>query len=499
MERVFFECTVRAALLVGATAIVLYAMRIKNAAARHSVWAGLVGLMLALPIWTTWGPKATLRMLPPLAQMTANDAIASAGTPSTALLASPAVSTWQAVFLGVYLLGLCGLLFRLAIGTVRARRLVRDAALHDGMCISSLCAAPVTVGFFHPTVIVPEHWREWTQAQLDAVLTHEREHARRRDSLVQWLALLNRALFWFHPAAWWLERHLSALAEEACDNVVLARGHSPYKYSEYLIDMARSVTRSGQRLNVAGMAMPGSFLPQRIRKIMEGGPAPRISRMRMACVVAACAITCTVFAAGTLDHARQNVSAQPQRDPSGAPPTTKFVLGDLKIEGDVHDRDGVRDRILKAWKDREYDDDQKLVDEVFVDGIRLDFQDRGYFKIFAHDPVWQPLDRIDGKQRILIVASLEEGDQYWLGTINFQNVSTERELSLPPATLRDLIHLRSGDLFNVKEIRDGLGRLKRLYQTRGYADEKTKPDAKVDDASHRIDMILRISEGPHTP
>ena len=73
------------------------------------------------------------------------------------------------------------------------------------------------------------------------------------------LLCLNRAVFWFHPAAWWLERHLSALAEEACDNVVLARGYNPRDYSEYLIDMARSVMRSGARLNVVGMAMPGSF------------------------------------------------------------------------------------------------------------------------------------------------------------------------------------------------------------------------------------------------
>jgi beta-lactamase regulating signal transducer with metallopeptidase domain len=125
------------------------------------------------------------------------------------------------------------------------------------------------------------------------------------------MALLNRALFWFHPVAWWLEGHLSALAEEACDNVVLARGHSPQKYAEYLIDMARSITRSGARLNITGMAMPGSFLPRRIRQIMESGPVPRISRTRIACVAAACAITCTVFAAGTLDHARQIVSPQP--------------------------------------------------------------------------------------------------------------------------------------------------------------------------------------------
>lgn len=499
MERLFLEFLVRAILVVIGTALVLYMMRVKAAAEKHRVWAVVVLVMLVLPIWSAWGPKASLRVLPPLAQSTANEAIAAAGTLSTAILQSPPVSTWQAVLLGVYVLGLCLLLLRLAIGTVRAHTLALDALHQDGMCVSSLCAAPVTVGFFHPTVIVPEHWHEWSPSQLDAVLTHEHEHARRRDSLVQWLALLNRALFWFHPAAWWLERHLSALAEEACDNVVLAQGHSPEKYSEYLIDIARSVTRSGARLNIAGMAMPGSFLQQRIRQIMEEGSAPRISPAKMACVAAACAITCTLFTAGTLDHARQTVSTQPQHGPSAATPAMKFVLGDLKIEGAVHDRDGVRDRILKAWKDREYDDDQKLVDAVFMDGIRVDFQDRGYFKIFAHDPVWQPLGLDDGKQRILIVASLEEGDQYRLGTLTIQNVPPDQALSISAATLRDQFNLRNGDLFKVTEIRAGLERLKRLYRTRGYADAKAEPDTEVNKASRRIDLIIRINEGPRTP
>lgn len=503
MERLIFECAVRAVLLVAGTAMVLYAMRVKAAAARHSVWAAVVLLMLVLPIWTGWGPKVSLRVLPPLAQVTANEAIAPAGTLSTAFVRSPLVSTWQAVLLGVYLLGLCLLLLRLGIGTVRARRLVRDAVLHNGMRTSSLCAAPVTVGFFYPAVIFPEHWRQWPQAQLDAVLTHECEHARRRDSLVQWLALLNRALFWFHPAAWWLERHLSALAEEACDNVVLARGHNPRDYAEYLIDMARSVTRSGARLNVAGMAMPGSFLPQRIRQIMEGGPVPRISRMRVACVAAACAVTCTVFVAGTLSHARQNFSAQPaltQRDPaSAAKPVTKFVLGDLRIEGDVHDRDGVRSRILKLWKDREYNDGKELADEVTGVGIRGDFQKRGYFKVLVHDPVLQPLSIIDGKQRILVTSSITEGDQFRLGTLTIQNVAPDRALSVPAATLRDQFLLHDGDLFNVTEIRAGLERLQQLYGTRGYADVKVEPDAELDNALHRVDFTLRITEGPHTP
>jgi hypothetical protein len=258
--------------------------------------------------------------------------------------------------------------------------------------------------------------------------------------------------------------------------------------------MARAVMRSGARLNIAGMAMPGSSLPRRIRQILEGGSVPPVSRTRMACVAVACAITCTAFAAGTLDHAR---SSSAQHAASVAPPATKFVLGDLRIEGEVHDRDGVRDRVLKAWKDREYDDGKELADEA-VAGIRGDFQERGYFKVVVHDPVSQPLRVSNGKQRILIITSVTEGDQFRLGTINIQNAIPDRALGIPAATLRDQFHLRSGDLFNVSEIRAGLERLKRHYVDRGYADVNAEPDIEADNASHRIDVILRVTEGPPT-
>jgi beta-lactamase regulating signal transducer with metallopeptidase domain len=502
VERLFLECAVRAALLVGATAIVLYAMRVNAATARHSVWTGVVALMLLLPLWTAWGPKAALRVLPPLAQSIANRAKAPLEIASTGVPRSTPIDPKLAVLLGAYLLGLCLLLFRLALGTVRARRLVRDAVLHNGVRTSSLCAAPVTVGFFHPTVIFPENWGQWTQAQIDAVLTHESEHARCRHPLVQWFALFNRAVFWFHPVAWWLEHHLAALAEEACDNVVLARGYDRRAYSEYLIDMARSVKGSGVRLNIAGMAMPGSCLARRIRQILEGNLVPHISHRRMACVCVACAVLCSAIAAGTLDHAQPNSSAGQamfQRESeSAAHPATKFVLDNLKIEGDVHDRDAVRDRVLKAWKSREYDNGKELADEA-AGRIRADFQERGYFQAVVQATSSQPLGLSDGKQSILIIASITEGDQFRLRTITIQSVAPDRALSISTATLRDQFHLRNGDFFNLTEIRAGLERLERLYVNRGYAGVGAEPDTEIDSASHRIDLTLRITEGPHTP
>jgi uncharacterized protein (TIGR03435 family) len=196
------------------------------------------------------------------------------------------------------LLGLGVFLLRLAIGTIRANRLT-----------SASCVVPVTVGLLHPRIILPEGSRDWPQAQLDAVLAHEGEHIRRRDPLFQWLALLSRAIFWFHPLAWWLERKLSGLAEEACDAAVIERGHDPREYSEYLLDLARSVQREGARIEAIGMAMPGIGLKYRIRRILSGVPVPRISRRRMACTVAVCAGAAAILAAGTLVRAQSTTTA----------------------------------------------------------------------------------------------------------------------------------------------------------------------------------------------
>lgn len=333
MERLFVDCAVRAALIAVVTAVVLRTIGVKPAAARHTAWTSVMLTMLLLPIWTAWGPKAPLRLLPPelpnVGHAWREPIGAQSVTPRSAPLPSalpyPASWTevrqaatsnpgrtvqnwnWQILLLIVYALGVFGLLARLAIGTARTHRLISRTNLRDGARISSECASPVTAGWLHPVVIFPENYEEWSPQKLDAVLTHEREHVRRRDPLIQWLALVNRALFWFHPLAWWLERKLSLLAEESCDAAVLARGHAPQDYSEYLLDIARSVSLSGSRLGIVGMAVPGSFLRQRILQIFTSCEALRVSRTRIVVAVAICATSSIVLASGTLDHARAHV------------------------------------------------------------------------------------------------------------------------------------------------------------------------------------------------
>jgi uncharacterized protein (TIGR03435 family) len=245
----------------------------------------------------------------------------------------PAISRsidWSAFLLGGYLAGALVLLLRLGIGTLQANRLHRGAVLRDGRLTSEQCVTPITVGWFKPILILPGEWQQWSRSQLDVVLTHEHEHARRRDPLFQWLALLNRAVFWFHPLAWWLERRLSILAEEACDAAVLAAGHSPQDYSEYLLQMARTVSRAHGRVQMVGMAMPGTGLSHRMRLIIQALPSTRPSRTRLACTVAFCVASSGLFASGTLtERDEQPARAQHPRQDVVLPASQRGPQGNL--------------------------------------------------------------------------------------------------------------------------------------------------------------------------
>ena len=168
----------------------------------------------------------------------------------------PASPDWRQIYYPpVYLAGIAVMLARLIWGTLQIRSMKYEVRRSEGFATSSRCAAPVTIGWLRPVLLLPSGWRTWSAAKLDVSLgVREREHIRRRDPLVQWLALLNRCIFWFHPLAWWLERKLAWLAEEACDEAVLAGGHEAHlAYAPlHLIEMARSVNETRARLRWAG-------------------------------------------------------------------------------------------------------------------------------------------------------------------------------------------------------------------------------------------------------
>jgi outer membrane protein assembly factor BamA len=173
----------------------------------------------------------------------------------------------------------------------------------------------------------------------------------------------------------------------------------------------------------------------------------------------------------------------------------KFVLGDLKIEGDVRDSDAVRERVLNQFKGREYSDAKALNDTVARAGVMEDLQNRGYFTAAANVVGSQALGIADGKKRMLLIVSVNEGEQYHIASLNVY--ARDPSMTIPPSqVIQDLVHLKRGDLYDVSELRAGLARLKQWYAAHDpagakYTDENV--EFHIDDAHHTIDVAIRVS------
>jgi VWFA-related protein len=156
------------------------------------------------------------------------------------------------------------------------RRILRDAkpipSLGPGIFESVLFVVPGSVGCVRARILLPRAWRDWDAVKLRAVLAHERAHIRRWDWLIRVASHVNVCIFWFHPLAWWMEREIARLAEEACDDVALSELDDREEYAATLVDMARAAAAGGdgRLLNwgVISMARDSNVI-RRVNRILD--------------------------------------------------------------------------------------------------------------------------------------------------------------------------------------------------------------------------------------
>jgi len=106
---------------------------------------------------------------------------------------------------------------------------------------------PAALGLWSPMIVLPSSLlRELPLSDLNIILRHEFAHLERWDDWTNLVQKFVRAVFFFHPAVWWIENRLSIEREMACDDVVVAQTDNPMGYAACLISLLeRSLAQRG--------------------------------------------------------------------------------------------------------------------------------------------------------------------------------------------------------------------------------------------------------------
>ena len=100
---------------------------------------------------------------------------------------------------------------------------------------------PMVWGLFRPVILLPADVDEWEPERQRAVLLHELAHIQRQDWLMQTMAQITCAVYWFNPLLWFAARRMRTEIEGACDDHVLNAGYQSTDYAQHLLDIVRNI------------------------------------------------------------------------------------------------------------------------------------------------------------------------------------------------------------------------------------------------------------------
>jgi TonB family protein len=254
-------------LLVGLAGFVPAALRMRLPGARLVYWHVLLAACLLLPLLRPWKQEAA-------GTVQVSTSVAAVVVPQ-----QPAPRRSLPTSEIALLLLAAGALARvgwLAAGFWRLRRYRRHShplepasswSVEADLRISSDVASPVTFGVRRPVVLLPARFPELDAHMQEAILCHEILHVRRRDWLFAVVEELVRAVFWFHPAIWWLLGEIGLAREQAVDRRAVEMTKSREEYVDALLAIAGARPRLD--LAPAPLFLRKRHLKQRVISVLK--------------------------------------------------------------------------------------------------------------------------------------------------------------------------------------------------------------------------------------
>lgn len=225
-------------MLVGVAAFVPALLRMRQPGAKLVYWQMLLVACLLLP-------------LQPWQQVVLSGSVQISTTAAafTPLRSAPTTHMLPRSEIALMVL-LAGMVIRigwLATGFWKLRRYRRHSTPLDpapswsveaSLLVSEDVASPVTFGWRKPVVLLPAGFTELNSQTQEAILCHEVMHVRRRDWLFTVVEEVVRAIFWFHPAIWWLLGEIGLAREQQVDRLAIEITNERDHYMDALLAIA---------------------------------------------------------------------------------------------------------------------------------------------------------------------------------------------------------------------------------------------------------------------
>jgi beta-lactamase regulating signal transducer with metallopeptidase domain len=271
--------------------------------------------------------------------------------PGSASAPAPARLSPSAVTLLLWGAGALLIVGQLLVGAFAIRRVVRRAERLEGpewhapldelagrlaitraptLLMASALPMPFACGVVRSSIVLPRRAAEWDERRRRAVLCHELAHVRRSDVLMNAVAQLAAAVYWFHPLAWMALRRLRIESERACDDLVLHTGTRPSEYADHLLQIVSAARRHATPAVALPLAHPREFEGRVLAILARGLRRDAPSRLR-AGTLAVLGLTLIVPLAALVPvrapaplpaPTRQAVNVPPARPPAAAPVRT---------------------------------------------------------------------------------------------------------------------------------------------------------------------------------
>lgn len=154
--------------------------------------------------------------------------------------------------------------------------------------VTTEAPSPVLAFSFQPTILIPTQLLHTCESdELNLVLAHELAHAKRRDLLWNWLPVLVRTCFFFHPMVWLAQPRYSLDQEIACDRLALQCTKAPQRdYGNVLVKVSSASPQPAPTLATLGVASSFKTLKSRILEMHQSNRnATWLTKALSACII----------------------------------------------------------------------------------------------------------------------------------------------------------------------------------------------------------------------